>query len=58
MRFLYRAMLIIALFFLLMAGVMALGAEETDSMTRQTVLALSGIGIAIGALAAAYGERR
>lgn len=58
MRYLYRAMLIIALFFLLAAGLMALGAEETDSMTRQTVLALSGVGIAVGALAAAVGERR
>ncbi len=58
MRFLYRAMLVIALFFLLAAGGMALGAEESDSMTRQTVLAISGVGFAIGALAAAYGERR
>jgi hypothetical protein len=58
MRFLYRAMLVVALLFLVAAGGMALGAEEADSMTRQTVLALSGIGIAIGALAAAYGERR
>jgi hypothetical protein len=58
MRFLYRALLAIALLFLLTAGGMAFGAEEEDSMTRQTVLAISGVGIAIGALAAAHGERR
>jgi hypothetical protein len=57
MRYLYRVLLVVGLFFLLAAGFMALGAEQTDSMTRQTVLALSGIGLAVAALAAAIGEK-
>lgn len=58
MRILYRGILAIALFFLLAAGFMALGADKADSMSRQTVLALAGVGMAVGALAAALGERK
>jgi hypothetical protein len=58
MRIVYRGILIVALFFLLAAGFMALGADESDSMTRQTVLAIAGVGLAIGAVAATQGERR
>jgi hypothetical protein len=58
MRFLYRAILAIALFFLLAAGLIAFGADESDTMARETVLAIAGVGMAIAALAAAQGERR
>jgi peptidoglycan/LPS O-acetylase OafA/YrhL len=58
MRILYRGLLAIGLFFLLAAGFMALGADKADSMARQTVLALAGVGMAIAALAAAQGERK
>ncbi|MEV4109394.1 hypothetical protein [Nonomuraea sp. NPDC049695] len=57
MRYLYRALLIIGVLFLLIAGLTALGAERDSPMTQQTALALAGIGMTIGALAAAVGER-
>ncbi|TQS25556.1 hypothetical protein [Microbispora sp. KK1-11] len=57
MRYLYRALLFIGTLFLLVAALTTLGAEGDAPVAKQTALALAGIGITIGALAAAVGER-